>query len=68
MTADVGTGGRCYEDFEVGLVMRHPLGRTVTATDNAWFALMTVSTELVSVSKDAVSPAMFEVPPDFKKK
>jgi len=28
----------------VGLVMRHPLGRTVTATDNAWFALMTVNT------------------------
>ena len=43
MTADVGTGGRCYEDFEVGLVMRHPLGRTVTATDNAWFALTTVN-------------------------
>ena len=43
MTADVGTGGRCYEDFEVGLVMRHPLGRTVTATDNTWFALTTVN-------------------------
>jgi acyl dehydratase len=24
--------------------MRHPLGRTVTSTDNAWFALMTVNT------------------------
>jgi itaconyl-CoA hydratase len=37
-------GGRCYEDFEVGLVMRHPLGRTVTTTDNIWFALTTVNT------------------------
>jgi acyl dehydratase len=44
MTDDVGAAGRCYEDFEVGLVMRHPLGRTVTPTDNAWFALVTVNT------------------------
>lgn len=33
--------GRCYEDFEVGMVIRHPVGRTVTATDNAWFTLLT---------------------------
>jgi acyl dehydratase len=33
--------GRCYEDFEVGAVLRHPLGRTVTATDNTWFSLLT---------------------------
>lgn len=44
MTDAVGSAGRCYEDFEVGLVMRHPLGRTVTATDNAWFSLVTVNT------------------------
>ena len=34
----------CYEDFEVGLVIRHPLGRTVTATDNTWFTLLTMNT------------------------
>ena len=44
MTEDAGDAGRFYEDFEVGLVMRHPLGRTVTATDNIWFALTTVNT------------------------
>ena len=44
MTQAEDSSGRCYEDFEVGLVMRHPLGRTVTSTDNAWFALMTVNT------------------------
>ncbi len=32
-----------YEDFEVGAVIRHPLGRTVTATDNTWFTLLTVN-------------------------
>ena len=36
--------GRCFEDFTVGLVMRHPLGRTVTATDNIWSSLTTVNT------------------------
>jgi acyl dehydratase len=36
--------GRCYEDFEVGMVLRHQLGRTVTATDNTWFTLLTMNT------------------------
>ena len=36
--------GRCFEDFETGLVIRHPLGRTITATDNTWFTLLTVNT------------------------
>ena len=36
--------GRCYEDFEVGTVLRHQLGRTVTATDNTWFTLLTMNT------------------------
>jgi itaconyl-CoA hydratase len=35
--------GRCYEDFEPGMVIRHALGRTVTQTDNAWFTLLTVN-------------------------
>jgi itaconyl-CoA hydratase len=43
MTDGQPAGGRCYEDFEVGLVMRHPLGRTVTTTDNIWSSLMTVN-------------------------
>jgi itaconyl-CoA hydratase len=38
------TDGRCYEDFQVGDIYRHPLGRTVTATDNAWFTLLTQNT------------------------
>src|ERR1044071_4531436 len=35
--------GRYYEDFEPGLVIEHPLGRTVNATDNTWFTLLTVN-------------------------
>ena len=38
------TLGRFYEDFEVGDVYRHPLGRTITDADNVWFTLLTMNT------------------------
>ncbi len=41
MTIKPGWRGRFFEDFEVGDVYRHPLGRTVTTTDNIWFSLLT---------------------------
>jgi itaconyl-CoA hydratase len=36
--------GRVYEDFEVGDVYHHPLGRTIVAADNTWFTLLTMNT------------------------
>lgn len=36
--------GRFYEDFQVGMVIQHTLGRTVSGTDNAWFTLLTANT------------------------
>ena len=33
--------GRVYEDFEVGDIYPHPLGRTVLPVDNSWFTLLT---------------------------
>ncbi len=36
--------GRFFEDFEVGAVYRHPLGRTLTSADNIWFTLLTQNT------------------------
>jgi acyl dehydratase len=44
MTVKPGWRGRFYEDFEVGDIYRHPLGRTVTQTDNIWFTLLTQNT------------------------
>jgi acyl dehydratase len=44
MTIKAGWRGRFYEDFEVGDIYRHPLGRTVTTTDNIWFTLLTQNT------------------------
>lgn len=39
-----GWKGRYYEDFEVGDVYRHPLGRTISEADNSWFTLLTMNT------------------------
>lgn len=40
----VGWQGRYLEDFQPGEIYRHPLGRTVTSTDNSWFTLLTQNT------------------------
>ena len=39
-----GWTGRVFEDFQVGDVYRHRLGRTVLAADNLWFTLLTLNT------------------------
>ncbi|MFC6062753.1 MaoC family dehydratase [Streptomyces ochraceiscleroticus] len=39
-----GWTGRYFEDFAVGDVYRHPLGRTVLETDNSWMTLLTQNT------------------------
>lgn len=39
-----GWNGRSFEDFTVGDVYPHPLGRTITDTDNTWFTLLTQNT------------------------
>jgi itaconyl-CoA hydratase len=36
--------GRYYEDFTVGDVYQHPLGRTISEADNTWFTLLTMNT------------------------
>ena len=44
MTITPGWTGRFFEDFEVGDVYQHPLGRTITESDNTHFALLTMNT------------------------
>lgn len=36
--------GNVYEDFMVGNLYRHSLGRTITTTDNSWFTQLTLNT------------------------
>ena len=49
MAVKEGWKGRFYEDFTVGDVYQHPLGRTVIATDNIWFTLLTQNTAPIHV-------------------
>ncbi len=49
MAIKEGWKGRFFEDFEVGDVYEHPLGRTVTTTDNLWFTLLTQNTAPIHV-------------------
>jgi len=39
-----GWRGRFFEDFVVGDIYVHPLGRTISSTDNSWFTLLTQNT------------------------
>jgi acyl dehydratase len=43
MAIKQGWEGRYFEDFAVGDVYRHPLGRTITEADNVWFTLLTLN-------------------------
>lgn len=44
MAIKVGWTGRVFEDFAVGDVYEHPLGRTILDADNTWFTLLTQNT------------------------
>ncbi|MFS3126875.1 MaoC family dehydratase [Nocardioides sp. Bht2] len=44
MPAKAGWTGRFFEDFEVGDLYQHPLGRTITEYDNISFTLLTMNT------------------------
>jgi acyl dehydratase len=41
--------GRCLEDFRVGDVYRHRLGRTILTADNSWFSQLTMNTNPMHV-------------------
>lgn len=44
--------GRFFEDFSVGQVFKHPLGRTITDVDNIWLTLLTNNTNPIHFNKD----------------
>ncbi len=44
MTVVEGWRGRFFEDFAIGDVYEHQLGRTITTADNMWFTLLTQNT------------------------
>ncbi|MCW2696548.1 MAG: mch 1 [Modestobacter sp.] len=44
MTTHPATLGRFFEDYVVGDVYQHPLGRTITEADNTWLTLLSMNT------------------------
>lgn len=52
MSIKPGWKGRFYEDFEVGDIYQHPLGRTITESDNTWFTLISMNPNQLHFNKE----------------
>src|SRR6516164_11231757 len=62
MATKEGWQSRFFEDFEVGDVYQHPLGRTVTTTDNIWFTLLTQNTAPIHFDQHYAAQTEFGKP------
>jgi len=62
MTVKEGWRGRFFEDFSVGDVYEHPLGRTITTADNIWFTLLTQNTAPIHFDHHYASKTEFKKP------
>jgi itaconyl-CoA hydratase len=59
MAVKQGWTGRVFEDFEVGDVYEHPLGRTILDADNVWFTCMTMNTNPIHFDGEYASKTEF---------
>jgi acyl dehydratase len=57
-----GWTGRYLEDFNVGDRYRHPLGRTITETDNIWMTLLTQNTSPIHFDHHYAAQTSFGKP------
>jgi len=62
MVVREGWRGRFFEDFNEGDIYPHPLGRTVTTTDNIWFTLLTQNTAPIHFDHHYASQTEFGKP------
>jgi acyl dehydratase len=62
MTVKQGWTGRFFEDFEIGDVYQHPLGRTISETDNTWFTLLTMNTNQMHFNAEYAARSEFGRP------
>jgi itaconyl-CoA hydratase len=51
--------GRAFEDFSVGAVIKHPIGRTVSAADNRWSTLLAVNSNPIHFDSHYASQTEF---------
>jgi acyl dehydratase len=57
-----GWPGRFFEDFEPGDLYQHPLGRTVSESDNTWFTLLTMNTNQIHFNAQYAARSEFARP------
>jgi acyl dehydratase len=51
--------GKYFEELEVGMVIRHDLGRTLTEADNVLFSSLTMNTQPLHINEDFASKTEF---------
>ena len=54
--------GKYFDEINVGMKIRHSLGRTVTETDNILFNALTMSTQPLHLNADFASKTVFGKP------
>jgi len=59
MATKQGWTGRVFEDFTVGDVYVHPLGRTILDADNVWFSCLTMNTNPIHFDGEYASRTEF---------
>jgi itaconyl-CoA hydratase len=59
MSLKAGWRGRYFEDFEIGDVYRHRLGRTISEADNTWFTLLTLNTNQMHFNAEYAAHSEF---------
>ena len=62
MSVQPGWQGRFFEDFTVGDIYQHPLGRTVSESDNTWFSLLTMNTNQMHFNAEYAARSEFSKP------
>jgi itaconyl-CoA hydratase len=62
MTTKPGWTGRVFEDFAVGDIYEHPLGRTLLAADNVWFSCLTMNSNPIHFDAEYASRTEFGKP------
>jgi itaconyl-CoA hydratase len=60
MATKQGWTGRVFEDFTVGDVYEHPLGRTILDADNVWFTCLTMNTNPIHFDAEYAKQTEFK--------
>jgi acyl dehydratase len=51
--------GKYYEDLEVGAIIKHEMGRTLTEMDNVLFSSLTMNTQPLHINEDFAAKTQF---------